>query len=228
MIKQKLALLVAALALAASVTTSQAVLSLNFAGVVGSSIQFGGAASNFQLTPAPGSVGSPQFVINNTTGGTGSANGLFGWINGGPWSIGAVTVNGSVQTASVSGTGSLFIRDGSGVNLTGTINWVAIQTINSIGGVNADLTVNLTGMSYSGLNADLLTLANGKNGSVNLSFQFNPGQTLSQLTTGTSQSTSFSGSITAIPEPSTVVAGALLLLPFGVSTIRILRKNRVS
>ena len=32
----------------------------------------------------------------------------------------------------------------------------------------------------------------------------------------------------AVPEPSTVVAGALLLLPFGVSTMRILRKNKVS
>lgn len=29
-----------------------------------------------------------------------------------------------------------------------------------------------------------------------------------------------------VPEPSTVVAGALLLLPFGVSTLRILRKNK--
>lgn len=33
---------------------------------------------------------------------------------------------------------------------------------------------------------------------------------------------------TAIPEPSTVVAGALLLLPFGISTLRILRKKMVS
>ena len=32
----------------------------------------------------------------------------------------------------------------------------------------------------------------------------------------------------AVPEPSTVVAGALLLLPFGVSTVRILRKSKVS
>jgi hypothetical protein len=29
-----------------------------------------------------------------------------------------------------------------------------------------------------------------------------------------------------VPEPSTVVAGALLLLPFGVSTVRILRKSK--
>jgi len=31
-----------------------------------------------------------------------------------------------------------------------------------------------------------------------------------------------------VPEPSTVVAGVLLLLPFGVSTVRILRKDKVS
>ena len=32
---------------------------------------------------------------------------------------------------------------------------------------------------------------------------------------------------TSVPEPSTVVAGALLLLPFGVSTLRILRKSKM-
>jgi hypothetical protein len=31
-----------------------------------------------------------------------------------------------------------------------------------------------------------------------------------------------------VPEPSTIVAGALLLLPFGVSTVRILRKDKIS
>ncbi len=31
---------------------------------------------------------------------------------------------------------------------------------------------------------------------------------------------------TPVPEPSTVIAGALLLLPFGASTIRKLRKSR--
>ena len=33
---------------------------------------------------------------------------------------------------------------------------------------------------------------------------------------------------TAVPEPSTYIAGALLLLPFGASTIRMLRKNRTA
>lgn len=34
--------------------------------------------------------------------------------------------------------------------------------------------------------------------------------------------------ICAVPEPTTMLAGALLLLPFGVSTLRILRKKRVA
>ena len=32
--------------------------------------------------------------------------------------------------------------------------------------------------------------------------------------------------LSAVPEPTTVVAGALLLLPFGMSTLRILRKSK--
>jgi hypothetical protein len=33
---------------------------------------------------------------------------------------------------------------------------------------------------------------------------------------------------TPVPEPTTMIAGALLLLPFGVSTVRKLRKNRAA
>lgn len=32
----------------------------------------------------------------------------------------------------------------------------------------------------------------------------------------------------AVPEPTTVIAGALLMLPLGVSTLRILRRNRIA
>lgn len=34
--------------------------------------------------------------------------------------------------------------------------------------------------------------------------------------------------VTVVPEPATMIAGALLLVPFGASTIRILRKNRAA
>jgi hypothetical protein len=37
-----------------------------------------------------------------------------------------------------------------------------------------------------------------------------------------------SDSVTVVPEPTTMIAGALLLLPFGISTIRRLRKSRTA
>jgi hypothetical protein len=36
------------------------------------------------------------------------------------------------------------------------------------------------------------------------------------------------GAVSAVPEPTTMIAGALLLLPFGASTIRILRRKSVA
>ncbi len=45
------------------------------------------------------------------------------------------------------------------------------------------------------------------------------------LTTGNTYAQPILG---MVPEPSTVVAGVLLLLPFGVSTVRILRKDKVA
>jgi hypothetical protein len=51
-----------------------------------------------------------------------------------------------------------------------------------------------------------------------------PGQAQDQLVmTGVGQSQT-----TPVPEPTTMVAGALLLLPFGMSTLRILRKQRTA
>jgi hypothetical protein len=34
--------------------------------------------------------------------------------------------------------------------------------------------------------------------------------------------------LAAVPEPTTMIAGAMLLLPFGASMLRILRKNRTA
>jgi hypothetical protein len=220
----KIALLAAGLV--AATVTSQAALSLNFSNLEDTTIQFG-AGSSFQLNPTAGSLATPQFEITSSLGGTGSANGLFGWINGNPWTIGAITTSGNLQTASVTGAAFLFLNDGAGNDLTGNLNWVTIHTFNSAGGINAALALNVTGLTYAGGNADLLTLAAGGTGSLNLTFQFSSGATLTDLTTGTSaQVTSYSGSLAVVPEPSTMIAGALLLLPFGATTLRILRKRK--
>jgi hypothetical protein len=57
-----------------------------------------------------------------------------------------------------------------------------------------------------------------------------------QTTALINQNTAYSGndfalddiSISAVPEPTTMIAGALLLLPFGASTLRVLRKHRTA
>ena len=40
------------------------------------------------------------------------------------------------------------------------------------------------------------------------------------------ESNVLAGAITMVPEPTTLIAGALLLLPFGASMIQVLRRKR--
>ncbi|HTL73303.1 MAG TPA: hypothetical protein VL863_08370 [bacterium] len=228
--KNKLTIAAVALGVAVAASTSQA--SLNFAG--DNNAQFNGSASTFQLNPIAGSSATPQFSF------TGSDLGLTGWITGAPWSVNmgslSSTTVGSItyQQAPVTGGGQLNIFDG--VNtLVANLVWNQMHTISDgQGGLANSTDVNLTGITYTGLNANLLSLAAGKNGNLNLTFQFSgTSPSLSTLFGSTAGTTtaSYSGAIStatvqSVPEPSTVVAGLLLLLPFGVSTVRILRKHK--
>jgi hypothetical protein len=65
--------------------------------------------------------------------------------------------------------------------------------------------------------------ANGKWG-VNLLELYNPGNT-DGLQPYWDNSSDRQFQLTVVPEPTTLIAGALLLLPFGASTLRILRKQ---
>jgi len=212
--------LTAVVGLALSTATSYATLSLDFSSTLGSSIQFNGSSSSFQFnTSSTGIYSGSQFWI--TSGGTGSAVGLFGVFNNGPFSYGNITSSGGQESATVTGPlASLVIADGLGNNLTGTINWVEITTLDSAGGINADLTINLTGLAYAGANQDLKTLVAGSDGALDLTFQFSPGMTLDQLSSGSGgNTTSFSGSLsvqTAVPEVSQVYAILFLMGILGV------------
>ena len=64
----------------------------------------------------------------------------------------------------------------------------------------------------------------------NLSSLNNPigGGTYDTITSSTVAGTPVTVTITLVPEPTTMIAGALLLLPFGASTLRILRKTRTA
>jgi len=231
--KQTLTIAAVAAGLAVSAATSQA--SLNFAGI--NNAQFNASGDTFQLNPIAGSIATPQFQF------TGADSSLSGWITGAPWSVNMAgltsTTVGSItyQQAPVGGGGQLNIFDG--VNtLTGNLSWLQIHTVSDgQGGLADSLSVNLTGMAYTGLNADLLALLAGKNGNLNLTFQFSgTSPNLTSIYAGNTGVTvaSFSGAISsaatvsAVPEPSTIVAGALLLLPLGASTLRVLRKGKQS
>jgi len=227
--KTNLSLIAIAVGLAATVSTSQA--TMNFAGI--NNAQFNASGSTFQLNPIAGSSTTPQFDF------TGADAGLIGWISGGPWSVNMAvltTVNvGSLtyQQAPLSGGGVLNIFDGANT-LTGNLSWGQIHTLSSgQGGTGDSLTLNLADLAYSGANANLAALAAGKTGNLNLTFQFSGSSpNLSSIYNGGTgvNTASYSGSISSgsvvVPEPATVVAGALLLLPFGISTFRILRKRQ--
>ena len=198
---------------AAGLTTlsSQAQETLNFSSSPGSSIQFNGVLNSFQFNPSTftglgGVYFGSQWFVGNENGGTGSAVGLFGEVANGPFTYGPITVSGSEQTASVLGPlGGLQVNDGSGFNLTGVVNWIQVQTFDYSGALNASLVVNVTSLNYSGSNPDLQSLVASGLGAMNLSFQFAPGETLSQLSTGSTPfTTSYSGSISTVPEPASI------------------------
>jgi hypothetical protein len=211
--KLKTAHAVAALGLALWAMPGYSQLTLNFSVSTGAAVQFNGASDSFQFNNAGSGY---QWHITTESGGSSAVN-FNGAFTGGPFHYGAITTTGSgvtmLQTATVTGPlATMIINDGTG-NLSATVNFVDVETFGSAGaggGMNANLAVNLTAVTYSGSNPDLLFLKAHQPGTLDLSFQFSPGQTLNQLSTGTGPYvTSFSGSLIVVPEPSTLALAAL-------------------
>lgn len=203
-------------------------LTLNFANNTGAPIVFNGSSDTFQFnTASSGPQAGYQWHVTTENGG-GSAVGLLGSITGGPFSYGSISSTGSgitlIQTASVSGPiGNLVINDGAGFNLTGSVNLESVTTYSTtLGALNSGLLVNLTGVAYGGSNSDLIYLMAHQPGTLNLSFQFSPGQTLTTLSSGTGPySTSYSGSLTVVPEPSVMAIAGLS----GLGVLLLKRRN---
>ncbi len=206
---------------------AQAALSLNLSSLPGSTIQFNGHSSTFNINPAGGN----QWWITSVEGGAGDALALQGKFSGGPWKYGAISVNGPDQHAAViSPLGTFTLYDGTGGSATGTVNWVDVVTHQYVGGVNGSAAVNITGMTYTPGTTPIVDLQNlvaGGQGSVILTFQYNPGMTLTDLTQNNGPyRTSYSGSLTPfVPESGTLLAGVMILVPLAVSTVRILRRS---
>ena len=152
-----------------------------------------------------GTVGCFSFSTGNSIQITsGTALGFSGGISG-IFGVGAITTGGILETANVSGTGSLNIFDGS-QTLTADLIWIDIASLNVAGVLNTLGSANLTNVVYAGVNGDLLALSNAGAGTNTATFQFTSPTSLTSLfTTATATtSTSFSGSITPVPVPAAV------------------------
>src|SRR5258708_6285442 len=98
------------------------VITLNFQALDGTVISFA-TNSTFGFT----STNGYQFSISSVQGGVGDSVGLNGFVSpGGPFVIGPITISGGLQSATVTGAGTLHITDAVATDLTGTINWISI------------------------------------------------------------------------------------------------------
>jgi hypothetical protein len=135
-------------------------------------------------------------TTNNIVVTTGTCAGCFGEITG-TFTIGTITPIPGGAMAPVTGTGTFVIHDGLGNNLTASLTWVDITQIGTSGTLNISGALNLTGITYSGLNPDLRALAHIGSASNTLDFTFNPGISLFMLRNAGQHNTTFSGTVTA-------------------------------
>lgn len=211
----------ALLASCACIIAQQAkAVTLDFSNLDHTSVNFSGGGFSFSST------NGYQFSISEVDNGTGDAVGLDGYVfSASPFTIGTITpIGGGGQTAPVTGSGTLHITDANNVDLTGTITWLDITTLGVGGILDLNGTVNLTSLTYtgtgSGSSADLASLAAAGAATDVITFQFHPAQTLTQLKTATI-STSYSGTIDAVPEP-----GTLTLVGMGLMSLLAFRHRR--
>jgi hypothetical protein len=193
-------------------------LAINFGSTPGATVQFNGTGDTFSFNNLPGGNSLSISTVNN---GAGDSVGDLGFMTG-SWNIGAITVVGGDQTAPVTGVGSLTIHGGGGFDLTATLTWDKIRSSGTGGIINVDGVVNLTGISYAGLQADLVALKNAGSAIEVVTFQFAPGKSLTDLTAnGTTLATSFSGTIATVPDGGFTVA----MLGFALTGLGLIRRK---
>jgi hypothetical protein len=194
-----------AVALCLFVVPTSPALVLEFSNLNNTVVDFTGGGFSFTST------NGYQFKVTGITDGAGDSVGFQGYVTGSPFMIGTIVSSSGIESAPVTGTGTLHITDAASTDLTGTIEWLDIATVGVGGAININGMLNLTGISYLGTSSDLNTLASAGSASDVVTFQFNPAKTLTELK-NTGGSTSYSGNIYAVPEPGTIMLVAVGLL----------------
>jgi len=231
--KGLIALVLLALGFLGTSTPAQASIRLDFVSLTGGGITF----DPTDVSPPASGVGSFSFnhgddnpstttnegnfafqITNhsgNTTPGTG-AKFLLGDITG-TYNIGPITTSGNTEEAAIAAgvgaTHQFSITDANNAVFLADVNWIKIRTTGVGGTINADGEVNLSNVSYSGSNADLqqlLSEVSPNRGVATISFQLTSSASLAGLTSGSSSTTtSFSGSVSSVPAPSSIVLASL-------------------
>jgi len=204
-------------------------INVDFNNVGNAVVKFFAATDTYQFIDSTqaGTLGY-SFAIGASDG-VGDSIGDLGKITGTFTISGITTPSPGYQTANVTGSGTLTIKDHVGLLLTGAITWNTIFTFGTSGGMNFNSAINLTGITYSGIEQDLVDLSTsvGQQAIMTLSFGFVPARNLTSLTTGTgTRNSSFSGDIDAqapVPDGGTTVG----LLGFGLLALGALRRKLV-
>lgn len=195
---RRIGILAVLIVLAVSAQTAMAdTISVGFESIVGAKISF----KNGEITfTTPTKNPNSNFQINGSNNLPGDSLGDFGKLSG-TFTIGAITTIGTQQTAPVSGSGLLTINDGTDT-FSANLQWDEIEQQGTAGNLNDAGVVNLSNVTYSGSSADLLALKNSIDQTAVLSFSFTPAKSLTALkTTKTAITQTFSGQISALPEP---------------------------
>jgi len=182
--------------------------------VTGSHLSQGQALSGVIIN-----FGSDTAVTSSTTFGTGfsATTGDFYAIGVDPLSI--TTLTGPLSNADnhwgyASGNGKLTVATaGAGADGGSPVDMILPDGTTYVGGISSHNPYVIGAALFTFYNPLFTT-----NSTItSLSFEF-----------GTGPDKTIVGRLPSVPEPSTVIAGALLLLPFGFSALRIFRKGRLA
>jgi VPDSG-CTERM motif len=172
-------------------------LEIDYASAPGGLIVFPGD-STFHFTAGD----NLQIVTGTASGFLGSITGTFNIVQ--PITI---LIPGLVERADVTGSGTFVIHDPANGDLTADLTWNTIGQLGANGALNFQADVNMTNITYSGANPDLVALATAGSAVNVLSFQFTSLIPLTVLATHTGGdiTNSFSGAIVTVPDGGATV-----------------------